>query len=142
MSMTAMFIYRGADGINCSPFKNCWQWKDKSDLWAWSFGILLPKIKNFTKKARFYVICISFVVLGGQGIMLVNSSKTRTGFSKCRLCLSFELNTDYSSENTFGSVVIVFLFSKSISEIGINKYDCYECCEQRNSHLCILLLSQ
>lgn len=74
--------------------------------------------------------------------MLVDSSKTRTGLSKCQLCLSFELNTDYSSENTFGLVVFVFFFSKSISEIGINKYDCYECWEQRNSHLRILFLSQ
>lgn len=46
MSLTSMFVYRGVDGINCSHFKNCWQWKGKSHLWAWSFGILLPKIKN------------------------------------------------------------------------------------------------
>lgn len=41
-----------------------------------------------------------------------------------------------------GTHLAVSLFSKAVSEIGINKYDHYECWEQRNSHLHILFLSQ
>lgn len=43
--------------------------------------------------------------------MIVNSSKTRTGFLKCQLCLSFKLNANYSGENIFDlAVVVLFLF--------------------------------
>ena len=68
------------------------------------------RIKNFTNKARFYVIYISFLIFGKLRIMLVGSSKTKTRVSKCQLCLSIELDTNYSSENTFGLVVVVFFF--------------------------------
>lgn len=72
--------------------------------------------------------------------MLANTSNTRLG-SQNVSCV-YPLNYILTAEvRVTGSALVVF-FSKSISEIGITKYDFYEFWEQRSSHLCIAFLSQ